>query len=265
MSCVPNVPCCFGEEDSQTLVPSRAADQAKPIGFHDPLIATQGVVEAKPNPVFANGTKLGGVRKQIEELPPAKDESYVPAPSAQEEAHEQDISPSPSPPAESEEISEKERLQEQVNVFSRQALKGCPCSLVVSVGEGPSQALRCTYKIDKSFAVLSIFERQSGQEQVKMKITSIQDIYSLADDGESVFPERVLRAVDERSRPLLLMIVFSEDAPTRSNGRDSPPDEVVSKCYIIEESVADRDRFLDCLKVLCIYANTSPRHVTAQQ
>jgi len=266
--------CCGNSEESQTFAPHSGIDQAKPEGIDDVLVAMQGVMDPKRGhaakvsrsrngaahtaSIAAQGKvdlpdanmKLGGLRKHD-----------AAAGAAGDTRHSIDTAGAPrtASVSTSNGAGEKERLQEQVNIFSRQAMKGSPCTLVKRGTDGACTCVECLYKIDKSFSLLSVVSKTSGMDLVKIRITHIQDIYSFSDDGEAAFPESVVQAVAGRQRTLLLMLVFKESAESQANP-SVYGDEALSRCYIVEESDVDRDRFLDCLKVLCIYAQMSPRH-----
>merc|ERR1719265_439579 len=114
--------------------------------------------------------KLGGVRRSDA----AQEQGDGTPPSQLDERAPSDVRREAASVTESSPIGEKERLQEQVNIFSRQAMKGSPCTLVRRGLDGTCTCQECLYKIDKSFTVLSVLSKTSGSEMVAIRITHIQ-------------------------------------------------------------------------------------------
>jgi len=160
--------------------------------------------------------------------------------------------------------AEKARLQALVNSFAKRAVRGCPCEYV---REGTGERLVTQYRIDKSLEYLIIVtpndcagDAPAGREtevaplanqeqqshEVMCPIAAIQDIYSLIEDGEGCFPPEVVHVLKPVETPLLLMVVYRTGS-----------DKLYRFCLMAESSES-RDIFLECLRILCIYAQSAP-------
>jgi len=143
-----------------------------------------------------------------------------------------------------EKEAEKARLQQLVNTFAKRAVRGCTCEYI---REGTAERLATQYRIDKSLEYLIVVSPMDQQSQeVTCPIAAIQDIYSLVEDGEACFPPEVLKALKPEEKELLLMVVYR-----------SGQDKLFRFC-LLEESRESRDIFLECLRILCIYAQSAP-------
>jgi len=86
-----------------------------------------------------------------------------------------------------------------------------------------------------------------NEAEIHCPIGDIQDIYSIVEDGPGCFPPEVIAGVasqDEMER--LLMVVY----------RNAGKKNLVRFC-ILEGSCESRDAFLECLRILCIYAQSA--------
>eukprot|EP00933_Yihiella_yeosuensis_P084187 TRINITY_DN98595_c0_g1_i1.p1 TRINITY_DN98595_c0_g1~~TRINITY_DN98595_c0_g1_i1.p1 ORF type:complete len:225 (-),score=33.96 TRINITY_DN98595_c0_g1_i1:130-804(-) len=147
--------------------------------------------------------------------------------------------------AEEKEV-EKKRLQVLVNNFAKKAVRGCPC---VYIKEGSAEKVKTHYRIDKGLEnLLVVNAKDTSNPEVVCPMVTIQDIYSLAEDGASCFPQEVIRCLKPEETELLLMVVFS--------GSGAVPGKLLRFC-ILEESRESRDVFLECLRILCIYAQSN--------
>jgi hypothetical protein len=144
----------------------------------------------------------------------------------------------------SEKEAEKARLQQLVNSFAKRAVRGCPCTYLKEVtGE------RCStqYRIDKSLEYLIVMsDKDPNRAEVTCPIAAIQDIYSFVEDGEACFPVNVVQTLKGEEQELLLMVVYRSGA-----------DKMYRFC-LLEESQKSRDDILECLRILCIYAQSAP-------
>lgn len=142
-----------------------------------------------------------------------------------------------------EKESEKVRLQQLVNSFAKAALRGCKCTHVKESGERNATK----YRIDKSLEYL-IIESSQGDAlaDVTCPIGAIQDIYCVMEDGAECFPPEVIHAVKAQEMENLLMVVYR-------SGQDK-----ILRFYLLEDSAESRDVFLECLRILCIYAQSTP-------
>jgi len=140
--------------------------------------------------------------------------------------------------------AEKTRIQAMVNVFAKKAVRGCPCTYV---SEGSGDRASTQYRIDKGLEYLIIMSpNDSNKAEVTCPISDIEDIYSLVEDGEGCFPPEVLAALKPTEMDMLLMVVYR-----------GSHDKLFRFC-LLEESGESRDSFLECLRILCIYAQQAP-------
>mmetsp|Transcript_101832 Transcript_101832/g.294695 ORF Transcript_101832/g.294695 Transcript_101832/m.294695 type:complete len:236 (-) Transcript_101832:128-835(-) len=148
---------------------------------------------------------------------------------------------------EEEKTAEKDRLQSLVNSFAKRAVRGCPCFYV---REGTGERLSTHYRIDKSLGYLLVLSTQDRRlQEVSCPIAAIQDIYSFIEDGEACFPPEVIKHLTPEQKEMLLMVVY------RSGAR-------LFRFCLLEMSMETRDVFLECLRVLCIYAQSAPNWAT---
>lgn len=163
------------------------------------------------------------------------------APRQTEEAHPPLNSDRSLSPEEKE--AEKQRLQQLVNSFAKKAVKGCPC---MYLKESTGEQCRTQYRIDKTLEYLIIV---AGEDATKAEVTcpiaAIQDIYSFVEDGENCFPVEVTSKLSAEQKEFLLMVVY------RSGNSK------MFRFCLLEESAGSRDIFLECLRVLCIYAQSN--------
>mmetsp|Transcript_9228 Transcript_9228/g.29298 ORF Transcript_9228/g.29298 Transcript_9228/m.29298 type:complete len:226 (-) Transcript_9228:42-719(-) len=144
---------------------------------------------------------------------------------------------------EQEREEEKARIQDMVNRFAKNALVGCPC---ICVREGSGERVETKYRLDKTLEHMVILSvRGSERAEITCPIADIQDIYSYVEDGEACFPPAVLSALRPEEAPLLLMVVFHAE-----HGR-------VLRFCLLEQCNDSRDMFLECLRILCIYASSA--------
>lgn len=143
-----------------------------------------------------------------------------------------------------EKEAEKARLQALVNNFAKKAVRGCSC---MYFKEGTAQRFVTQYRIDKSLEYLILVNpKEPGVTEVTCPIAAIQDIYSMSEDGSSCFPVEVVKALEPKDKENLLMIVFND-----SDGK-------LFRFCLVEESTQSRDDFLECMRILCIYAQSGP-------
>mmetsp|Transcript_53027 Transcript_53027/g.154313 ORF Transcript_53027/g.154313 Transcript_53027/m.154313 type:complete len:214 (+) Transcript_53027:130-771(+) len=135
---------------------------------------------------------------------------------------------------------EKDRLQRLVNSFARKAVKGAPCTYF---NEKTGERFATQYRIDKGLEYLIVLSSgDADRAEVTCPIVSIQDIYSVLEDGESCFPPEVLSAARPGELDRMLMVVYQ-------GGH-----EAVYRFCLLEESRDGLEMFLECLRILCIYA-----------
>lgn len=147
----------------------------------------------------------------------------------------------PQPSAEERE-AEKVRLQAAIIAFVKKAVKGCPCAYL---NEGATERTLATYTLDQNFEELAVLSSQDpSRREVVCRVAAIQEIYSPAQDGRDCFPPDVLALLSPEELELLLMVVYR-----------GGPDKTLRFC-MLEDSKASRDVFLECMRVLCIYAQS---------
>lgn len=145
---------------------------------------------------------------------------------------------------EAEKQAEKTRLQTLVNTFAKRAVSGSPCWYIK---EGTGQRMATQYRVDKSLEHLIIVNPKDPKiAEVTCPIAAIQDIYSYVEDGEQCFPADVLKSVEPTEKDLMLMVVYR-------NGSGK-----MFRFCLFEASTESRDMFLECLRILCIYAQSAP-------
>eukprot|EP00931_Biecheleriopsis_adriatica_P074140 TRINITY_DN48267_c0_g1_i1.p1 TRINITY_DN48267_c0_g1~~TRINITY_DN48267_c0_g1_i1.p1 ORF type:complete len:219 (-),score=47.85 TRINITY_DN48267_c0_g1_i1:88-744(-) len=144
-----------------------------------------------------------------------------------------------------EKEQEKVRLQTLVNGFAKKAVRGCPC---VYFKEGSAERMSTHYRIDKSLEYLVLLgPKEAGPAEVTCPVAAIQDIYSLLEDGAHCFPQAVISQLSPEESDLLLMVVFCNN-----EGK-------LFRFCLLEASKESRDIFLECLRILCIYAQSGAR------
>jgi hypothetical protein len=140
--------------------------------------------------------------------------------------------------------AEKRRLQGLVHTFAKKAYKGIPCTYLDVLGE---KRVKTTYKINKVLTHLTIMSSdKSDSAEVVCPIASIQDVYSLEEDGPSVFPRDLIKMLKPGEEERLLMFVCNTDK-----------DKWIKICFL-EESRESKNSLLECLRILCLYAITTP-------
>lgn len=135
---------------------------------------------------------------------------------------------------------EKHRLQVAVTAFVRAAVKGYPVTFLKFGGLGePVQKVPCTFRVDKSLTQL----RLTGDDvSVNCNLASIQDIYHVEEDGKSAFPSALTKSLTEEEQTLLLKVYHK------------PRGDKLEFFCMIEENLESKHRLLECLRILCIYA-----------
>lgn len=141
--------------------------------------------------------------------------------------------------------AEKVRLQNLVNNFVRNAAQGLSCVYLKEV-TGERAATR--YFLDKRLEHLVIVAANDATvAEVRCPIAAIQDIYCLVEDGAGCFPAKVLGPLTPEEQQKLLMVVYRSD---RKQSGDT------HRFCLLADSTSDRDTFLECLRILCIYSQT---------
>lgn len=139
---------------------------------------------------------------------------------------------------------EKARIEALMSKFARQAVKGVACTLVE---DGEGACVQTRYRITKGLEELVVPSPSEEVEAlVRCPLAAIRDIYTAAEDGQSAFQEDLLRKIDAGgfSRDLLIMVVYAGGA----DGQES------CRFYLVLENRESRDTFLECLRILCLYA-----------
>lgn len=142
-----------------------------------------------------------------------------------------------------EKDAEKARLQLLINTFAKQAIKGVPCTYI---NEDSLEQVQTTYRIDKNLKSLMIMSSNPEIPELVCPINKIQDIYSFVEDGASCFSPEIINMLRHEEKDKLIMIMYF-------GSRDK-----IFRFCILETSTKNRDIFLECLRILCVYAQTSP-------
>merc|ERR1712048_565440 len=87
--------------------------------------------------------------------------------------------------------------------------------------------------------------RGAPNPQVVCPLAVIQDMYCFAYDGEACFPPEMLGSLEPAEAELLLMVVYEGTQGERQ-----------SFC-ILEESSDSRDTFMECMRILNVYAKAA--------
>lgn len=135
--------------------------------------------------------------------------------------------------------AEKVRLQELVSVFVRSAAKGCQCTYIKEdTGE---RCITC-YFLDKCLEHLIVVAAGDATvAEVRCPVNAIQDIYCFVEDGVSCFPTKMVRSLSAEEQSLLMMVVYRSE---RGGNH---------RFCLLADSCTERDNFLECLRVLCVY------------
>lgn len=147
--------------------------------------------------------------------------------------------------------AEKSRLQSLLHQFAQKAVKGCPC---VYFKEGTSERCQSRYRMDRLLETLMLVNGQDpGQLEISCPVIAIQDIYTMAEDGPGHFPPEVVAALKPEEKDQLLMIVF----------RDAT--QKFAHLCIAQESKQSCDEFLECMRILSIYAESKAKAPASQR
>jgi len=147
----------------------------------------------------------------------------------------------------SEKMKEKARLQELVKGFAKRAVHGVACQIVdVATGRINPAA----YEIDRQLRRLRVVPKDPDVPIRAHNISRIRDSFSI-EAGEASVPPAVRSALVEEQQRRLVLISF-EDAPM---------------LCLLEASIAERERFVTCLKILRLFAahavSSEPGRATA--
>merc|ERR1719203_846404 len=138
---------------------------------------------------------------------------------------------------------ERARLQELVTAFAGQLVWGRPCTYF---DQATGKRTPAQYRTDKKIECLTIVpSRGAPNAQVVCPLGVIQDIYCFVYDGEACFPPKIVSNLKPNEAELLLMVVYA--------GTDG---EAQSFC-ILEESSDSRDTFMECMRILSVYAKAA--------
>eukprot|EP00435_Cladocopium_sp_Y103_P033810 s1924_g8.t1 len=141
--------------------------------------------------------------------------------------------------------AEKSRLQTLLRDFAQKAVKGCPC---VYFKEGTSERSVARYRMDRLLETLMLVNGQDpNQLEVSCPVVAIQDIYTMVEDGPSHFPPEVVAALKPEEKDHLLMIVFKDAS------------QKFAHLCIAQESKQSCEDFLECMRILSIYAESKAK------
>lgn len=143
-----------------------------------------------------------------------------------------------------EKQSEKDRLAELTSNFARQAVKGMKCTFMQ---DGGDTCIQTQYRVTQGLdSLLVMSPSQADKVLIACPLALIQDVYTYMEDGPAPFQGEWLRKVDAAgfNRDMLLMIVYSHATGLQAESRF---------CLLLEGRER-RDTFLECLRILCVYA-----------
>jgi len=153
-------------------------------------------------------------------------------------------------PAFGEDDLKKANLTKLVHNFTRNATRGSPC---IYLDEISNERCPTLYTIDKDLKHLIILSPKDDEGAlVVCPLPSIEDVYAV-DDGESSFPKILLEKLSPEEKEVMSMIVYRK-------GKD---DNILLRLCLLSESRILRDEFLECMRVLNVYAKTLPKYEVA--
>eukprot|EP00930_Biecheleria_cincta_P058203 TRINITY_DN44055_c0_g1_i1.p1 TRINITY_DN44055_c0_g1~~TRINITY_DN44055_c0_g1_i1.p1 ORF type:complete len:191 (-),score=45.19 TRINITY_DN44055_c0_g1_i1:49-621(-) len=135
---------------------------------------------------------------------------------------------------------EKARLQEFVKDFAKCAIRGSFCEVV---DPKSGDVFAASYFLDTDLRRLCLRHAAPLEKTfAELELLQVKDIQD-ADAAKALLPESVLKALSrgEGSREKLAVVSFLDSSPS---------------AFVLEGSAVDRDRFIMCLKVLRLYAQT---------
>eukprot|EP00440_Ansanella_granifera_P027225 gb/GFBE01029572.1/.p1 GENE.gb/GFBE01029572.1/~~gb/GFBE01029572.1/.p1 ORF type:complete len:190 (+),score=38.47 gb/GFBE01029572.1/:1-570(+) len=134
---------------------------------------------------------------------------------------------------------EKSRLQEFVKDFAKCAVRGCPCEVI---NPHSGEVFSAAYFIDPQLQRLSLKRSQPPETTFReLSMLQIKDVLDAGSAG-SQFPEAVVNTMNRPGiQERIVVVSFMDSSPN---------------AYILEGSQVDRDRFIMCLKILRLYAQT---------
>uniref|UniRef100_A0A7S1FFU4 Uncharacterized protein n=1 Tax=Noctiluca scintillans TaxID=2966 RepID=A0A7S1FFU4_NOCSC len=136
-----------------------------------------------------------------------------------------------------QQIPEKARLQELVKEFAKRAVRGVPCTLVEADN---GRMYPASYHVDQWLKKLTFKPDNLGDRRRVVDMTQIQEIFDY-EGATSMFLLSGAIALGVEDRDRLLVIKFSDNTPS---------------VFLLEASSAERDRFIMCMKILRIFAQT---------
>lgn len=132
-------------------------------------------------------------------------------------------------------MQERQRLQDMVKKFSKQAVLGTPCS-VLSLDAGSKAP--GTYTMDKSLRRLTVSTSGGGKHAF-----SLSSATCFRGDESSLMSHQAVKNLGEKSLPCMVHVQVSDE-----NGH--------ADHLLIMSDAMDADTFLTCMKVLKLYGQT---------
>lgn len=170
--------------------------------------------------------------------PPAPLKEVSPAHSARSQQQQNSgVAQDPAKPSsqlsEEQKQLEKDRLQEMVKSFAKQALQGLPCTYIDDV---TGMKYETHYKLCKKLQNLMVLAPASASfSEVRVPIAQVEEIF-VVKDGTEPLPREVIASLDDDEKTRLLMVCFP-------GGR----------ICILDTSMQARDTFLTCMRILRLY------------
>jgi len=160
----------------------------------------------------------------------SSDEEETQIDDEQEDAEGTDIQPS--------------QVHGMVNDCVQRARTGCPCTFLPQGVQ--LRRIPCKYIVDDRLEELSILPTEAAEPVALTQclIATIQDIFTVPEDGETPFPVVILSHLSPEEKEALLLVVAQG-----KQGR-------TSFCILLD-SPADRDNFMEAMKLLCVASRFS--------
>jgi len=170
------------------------------------------------------------------------------ADSKKTQAYKADVRTAPPPlaldsDAEKKRAARKAILQRIVRDFVKRAAHGSPC---VYIDEGSCLRSVSRYYLDKKLDNLTITSDGKHAHAV-CPLRGIEGVYAVGGEDGISFPEEMLASLNPMELERLVMVAYRSAAGE------------LQRCHLLEASQAERDTFMDAIKVLQVYADSAPK------
>jgi hypothetical protein len=145
--------------------------------------------------------------------------------------------------------AERASLQKMMDAFAWKACKrdGFPCTYIQEDDDGTTR-VSASYGLDRSLTRFHVRSPLGSSFALSIicPLAKVVEVYS-SDDGMDCFPPDVLAKVKPHEMDQLLMVVFDPD--------DEAGDQL--RFCMLAESWESREELVECLRILCIYAEST--------